>query len=129
MITPAEVRAVTGSALSDAVIQPFITAANTLILAAVARGCGADLTQSVLDQVEIFLASHLLTSTSVGKGGRDIESESLDNKYTVKYLTPKATSTGLMASSYGQIANSLMGGCLGELDKRKCSITLHGSNT
>ena len=113
--TPEDVKAITGSTLSDEAIQPFVDVAGCIMLQI--TDCTESMTQSCIDSIETYLASHLLVSSSVGKASATITKESLKGKYSVEYLSTKIEKGGVLSTSYGQTANMMSGGCLAELDK------------
>lgn len=119
-ITPAAVRGITGSALADGDIQPFIDAAGCIISQVV--GCMTSTALACKDQAEAYLAAHLLTTSPVGDASKQVRREELDGKYSVEYLTPFNMGDGVMSSQYGQTANMLTGGCLAQLDKTPVSF-------
>lgn len=123
--TPDQVRDITGSTLLDAAIQPFITAAGCFMTQI--TECIASMTDECKDQAEAFLAAHLLTTSSVGKGSATVAKESLRGKYSVTYLTASVTGQGILATNFGQAANAMTGGCLAQLDKNPVDILSIGS--
>lgn len=124
--TEAQVKAITGSALADAAITPFLTAA-ACIIASIEDDCASHVTDACVTQAEAFLASHLLTSSNVGSDSKQVMKESLRGKYSVEYLSSKAQGSGVLSSTYGETANMLMGGCLAELDKTPVNMVSIGS--
>ena len=124
--TPADVKAITGSTLLDAAIAPFITAASC-VMEQVVDDCAANISDDCKTQAEAFLASHLLISSEVGSDSRTISKESLRGKYSVEYLRPGATGSGVLSTTYGQTANMMLGGCLAELDKQPVNMFSIGS--
>lgn len=119
--SPSDVKAVTGSALDDSVIQPFITAANCMLEQV--STCIVDLSDSCQDQIGIYLAAHLLTTSNVGKDSALLKREMLLNEYEVEYIVSKG-GTGILSTPFGETANMLSGGCLANLDKQPPSF--HG---
>jgi hypothetical protein len=124
--TPDQVKALTGSALEDASIDPFLAAASCVMLQVV-DDCAANITDECKTQAEAFLASHLLISSNVGNDSRSVAKESLRGKYSVEYLAPGARGTGVLSTTYGQTANMILGGCLAELDKQPTNMFSIGS--
>lgn len=119
--TPNDVRAITGSTLSDTAITPFITAANVMITRAAECSGTTD-----NDEACAFLSAHLMTSSQVGKGSAQIQRESLEGKYSVTYAVSMSQGSGVLSTNFGQTANMLMNGCLAELSKRKPVIFATG---
>lgn len=122
---PSDVRAVTGSGLTDAEIQPFITTASA-ILELISEKT-ATLSTTVVNSAHTYLAAHLLTTSPVGDDGKQVRRESIEAKYSVEYLTPFNLGQGILSTQYGQTANMLLGGCLAELDKTPVSFNTIGS--
>lgn len=97
--------------------------AATCVVDQVAAGCGSDLTDPCLKQVEIYLSAHY--------------SAAMENTLTLKSETDpcgggKATygfefGKGTMGTPYGQMANTLSAGCLAELDKSPVQLLSIGS--
>ena len=127
--TPAtgdDVRAITGSVLLDAAINPFLAAASCVMLQVV-DDCAANIPDDCKTQAEAFLASHLLTQSNVGNDSKQVMKESLKGKYSVEYLSSKAQGSGVLSTTFGETANMLLGGCLAELDKQPINILSIGS--
>lgn len=118
-----DVRGITGSSLGDSVLDPFICAASVMIdnisLCLSAKG--------VVDtnQIEAWLASHLLSISGVGDGVTSKTEVSFEN-YSVKYARAQIRKEGLMSTPYGQTANALSKGCLADLDKDVSQICFFG---
>lgn len=124
--TPEEVRDITGSTLTDSAINPFIMAASCQIEKLVASGCVDDITDECLASAETFLAAHVMVGTGAGeKGGGGIKTEEKFENYSVKFQRTME-GQGVLATSYGVTANSLVSGCLVEFDKRKTNIFFFG---
>jgi hypothetical protein len=115
------VRAITGSALDDTALTPFLVAADCVIEDALACGCGATKSQTCLDSAANFLASHFLATSKVGEKTQLVGSEKFEN-YQVSYKTGTSIKQGILSTNYGQTANTLMGGCLVELDTPAASV-------
>lgn len=119
------VRAITGSTLLDAQIQPFLDVASC-VMEQVSE-CTAKLSTTCKDQVEAYLSAHFLTTSEVGTASKQIRREELDGKYSVEYLTPFNLGNGVLGTQFGQTANMLAGGCLSQLDKTPISFNILGS--
>jgi hypothetical protein len=120
-ITPDEVRAITGSTLTDDEIQPFITAAGCLL--GRVTDCMGFSEGDCYDQTEAYLSAHLLVSSNIGKDSAPLKREMLLNEYEVEYIVSKG-GTGILSTPFGETANMLSGGCLVNLDKIQPSF--HG---
>lgn len=124
--TPAEVRAINGSTLDDASIDPFILVASQLIDAVVANGCAASVVDAVLTSAETFLTCHIMAGTSAGEsGGGGIKTSEKFENYSVEFQR-STNGEGVLGTQYGITANALVNGCLVELDKRPCQIFFGG---
>ena len=123
--TPSDVKAITGSTLTDGEIQPFLDAAACIMLQI--TECTANMTEACVDNIEAYLAAHLLVSSSVGKASAVVAKESLRGKYSVEYLSGKVDKGGVLSTTYGQTANMMSGGCLAELDKTPARFVSLGS--
>ena len=108
------VRLITGTTLDDIALAPFLLSADCVIADAVAAGCTGK-TQACLDLASNFLASHFLTTSKVGEGAATLTSEKFEN-YSKTLKNGANDGTGIMSTSYGQTANTLMSGCLEGLD-------------
>lgn len=118
--TPDQVRGITGSTLEDSIIQPFIDAAGC-VMAQVAD-CTADMTAACTDIAEAYVTAHLLTISPVGKGSGTITKETIRGKYSVEYLVSQVNKGGILSSQWGQTANTMLGGCLAQIDKTPVSF-------
>lgn len=113
--TIADVRAIlpASTQLTDAQIQAAIDAA-TCIVDRIALGCAKHLSEECLKQVEIYLSAHY---ASVTENTLSLSSETdscSDSSVTYGFKFGK----GVMGTPFGQMANTLSGGCLAELDKQ-----------
>lgn len=98
---------------------PFITAANLMTNKLAASPCGSDLTEAELIVVETWLAAHFAAVTYPAIA---IESEKVEGASVKASRGNVASQSGLLSTQFGQMANTLSGGCLQELDKRKPSL-------
>lgn len=123
--TPEEVRAINGSTLDDASIQPFIDTATVIIDSVVA--C-ANTDEETLKQAETWLTCHLMAISSTGTGagrGTAKAQESFD-MYSITWAVGNSTGGGVLSTNYGSTANMLVNGCLFEKNKQKCLIAFGG---
>lgn len=124
--TPEQVKAINGSTLSDPAISSFIVAAECLVDKVVASGCVDDASLDCLTSAETFLTCHIMSGSGAGeKGGGGIKTEEKFENYSVKFQR-SVSGDGVLGTSYGSTANSLLNGCLVELDKRKVNIFGYG---
>jgi hypothetical protein len=120
-VTPGDIRGITGSAVEDSSITPFIKAAGCM-MEQIAT-CIVEFSDDCKDQIQTYLAAHLLVSSNVGKDSAPLKREMLLNEYEVEYIVSKG-GTGLLSTPFGETANMLSGGCLANLDKQPPSF--HG---
>ena len=124
--TPDAVRAINGSSLADAAIQPFIDAALCIALSVQACAVGAGVSDECLTTATAFIACHLLSGVGVGGSASKVKSKESFENWSVEYISGQYSSSGVLSTSYGNIANSMLGGCLQEVDKRKPSLFFFG---
>jgi hypothetical protein len=103
--------------LTDPQIQAAIDAA-TCVVDQAAAGCSSHLTDACLKQVELYLSAHyaaatentlsLVSETDPCSGGKAV--------YGFKF------GEGVKGTPFGQMANTLSGGCLAELDKQSTAL-------
>ena len=117
----AGIKAITGSLVDDAVLAPFVVAADCVIAELAARGCLDGKTQDCIDSASNFLGAHFFTSSKVGKDSAIAVEEEFEN-YRVKLKRGGNNGTGILSSDYGQTANVLLGGCLANLDKPRATV-------
>lgn len=123
--TPAQVKAINGSTLDDAAIQPFIDAAICILTQVEACMIGKSISDDCQTQASTFLAAHILGLTPMGQSTNLKKSEKFEN-YSVDLAVGSYDSTGVLATTYGSTANALSGGCLQEVDKRVSGIFFAG---
>lgn len=123
--TPDQVRAITGSGLTDAQIEPFLTAAACVM--GNVSDCAKDKGVSVdcLTTAESWLSSHLLSVSGVGEKTRVKKTEKFEN-YSVTWAQSQMEGQGVLSTTYGQTANTLTAGCLAEADKAPALICMFG---
>ncbi len=124
--TAADVKAINGSTLADAAVDAFILPASQMIDKVVANGCAADVDDPTLKSAETFLTCHIMATTGVGEsGGGGLKTKEQFENYTVEFERATA-GDGVLGTSYGKIANSILDGCLVDLDKRKAQFLFAG---
>ena len=113
-VTVAEVRVIlpTGTTLTDAQIQAAIDAA-TCVVDQVAAGCAAGLSEACLRQVELYLAAHYAAGTENTLSIQSEKDGCCDGSVTYGFQF----GPGIMGTPFGQLANTLSGGCLVAQDK------------
>lgn len=112
-VTDPEVRAIIPNT-SFADLTPFIDSANVLVNRVAASPCGSGLDDATLKEIEKWLSAHF---ASVSDPALSIVSESVKGSSTTISRGNSATMDGIMGTQYGQMANSLSGGCLYEVSK------------
>jgi hypothetical protein len=127
-VVASEVRATLPSytTLTDPQLSAAIAAATCLV-DQVAGGCGEDLTTDCLKQVELYLSAHYAAAT---ENTLSLSSES-DPCGGGKAVYGFQFGEGVKGTPFGQMANTLSGGCLAEFDKQPVnlfSIGTHGDD-
>lgn len=114
--TTEQVRAIlpASTALTDAQIDAAIAAAACIVDQLADSNCGASLTDACLTQIHIYMSAHvaaatentltLTSETDPSCGSREV--------YGFKF------GEGVKGTPYGQMANTMSGGCLAEFDKQ-----------
>ena len=100
-VTPAEVKQIVETNLSDAIVEVFITTANSLVN----RLSGSCLTDDMRTQIELYLSAHLVTMRD-----RKAQSERLGD---AQITYQGSFGEGLDRTEYGQTARML--DCTGQL--------------
>lgn len=116
-VTPAEVKEIIDTDLSDAVIQIWIDSANTIVNDN--KECIGD-DESKLTQVELYLSAHFISMIDTSSGGKGIEKEKFEGMETT--FSSIDASDKISSTVYGQTANMLSGGCLGKVQDRKAAL-------
>lgn len=127
-ITPAvpdDVRAINGSTLDDAQIQPFIDSAVCILTQVEQCIVGKGITDSCVTSASAWLAAHLMARTSIGQTSGVKKSESFEN-YSVTWAQSQVSNGGVLGTPYGETANAMTGGCLQEVDKRTAGVFYFG---
>ncbi len=123
-----KVRAILPSAttLTDSQIQAAIDAA-TCMVDQLCAGCGEDLSSACLIQVETYLAAHFAAVTENTLSLTSEKDPCCGGSATYGFQF----GLGVMGTPFGQMANTLSGGCLAEFDKQPVnlfSIGAHGGD-
>ena len=101
-------------------LTAFILAASLMVDKVAASTCGSALTATELLNIESWLAAHLVRAEDPQVGRFKFEQSEKTYQIGNRQLF------GIMSDIYGQTANSLSGGCLADLDKRKYSLRALG---
>lgn len=123
--TVSQVRAIlpTETQLTDAQIQAAIDAAKCLV-DQIASGCASGVSESCLTQIHIYLSAHF---AAVTENTLSVSSETDpccggSVKYGFQF------GEGIKGTPFGQMANTLSGGCLAEYDKQPVFLMSVGSH-
>lgn len=110
-----EVKAIlpTTTELTDPQIEAAIAAA-TCVVDQIADTCAARLSDECLKQVEIYLSAHY---SAVTENTLTLSSET-DPCSGAKVTYGFKFGEGVKGTPFGQMANTLSGGCLAEMDKQ-----------
>ena len=115
--TVVDVRAIlpAGTGLTDSQITAVIAAASCVVDQVLA--CAAHITDACLTQIEIYLSAHYGAATELALS-RTSEKDPCGGSATYGF----AMGEGVKGSPFGQLANTLSGGCLAELDKQPTAL-------
>lgn len=115
----AEVRAIlpAWTTLTDPQIQAAIDAA-TCVVDQIAEGCASHLSDACLLQVETYLAAHFaaVTENTLSLSSEKDACTGSSASYGFEF------GEGVKGTPFGQMANTLSGGCLAEQDKQPVNI-------
>lgn len=117
--TIADVRAIlpASTQLTDAQIQASIDAA-ACVVDTIALGCAAGLTDACLTQVHIYLSAHYCAATEFTLSLKSETDPCCGGSATYGWNLGE----GVMGSPFGQLANTISGGCLKEQDKQPARL-------
>lgn len=109
---PAELKVIIPNTnLDDTTLQAFLDAAS-IIVDQIEAGCGSDLSQDTLKQIELYLAAHYAASADPSISVKQEKFENASKTYNTAEM-----GVGVMGTPFGNIANALSNGCLAEIDK------------
>lgn len=111
-VSDSQVRAVKPSS-AIACYDPFIKA-STLVVDALSARC-TDIADSTLEQIEIYLSAHF--SSTADTPIKRQKFENAEKEFAIGQL-----GTGVLSTTYGQMANMLSGGCLADMDKQDARV-------
>ena len=112
-----------GTTLTDPQINAAINAATCLV-DQVAASCGSELNAACLENIEQYLAAHYAAAT---ENTLSLVSES-DPCSGGKAVYGFKFGEGVKGTPFGQMANTLSGGCLAEFDKAPVNLFSIGSH-
>lgn len=117
-VVDAEVRVlIPDTSIAD--LTPFIDVAHLQVDRLEASTCGSTLTDDELTAVELYLSAHYAAVTDPSVA---LTQEKVEGASATASRGNVNSRGGLMSTQYGQMANSLSGGCLQELDRRRPSV-------
>jgi len=108
--------------LTESQVQAAINAA-TCVVDQIALGCASHLNDDCLTQVEIYLSAHYAAATENTLSLSSETDACSDSKKTYGF----SFGEGVKGTPFGQMANTLSGGCLAELDKQPARFFSIGS--
>jgi len=123
--TVADVRAIlpATTGLTDPQIQAAIDAA-ACVVDQIAAGCGSNLSDSCLTQVHIYLSAHFAAVTENTLSLKSEKDSCCGGSATYGF----EFGPGYMGTPFGQMANTLSGGCLAEQDKQPVNLFSIGAH-
>lgn len=124
-ITATDVRTILppSTILTDPQINVAILAANCTV-DQIAAGCGSDLTVACLKEVERYLAAHYAAATENTLTLKSEKDPCGGGSATYGFQFGE----GVKGTPFGQMANTLSGGCLAEFDKTPVNLFSIGSH-
>jgi len=109
------------SSLTDPQILQSIDAA-TCMVDQIATGCAAHLSDACLAQIETYLAAHYAAAVENTLSMASQKDGCCDSSVTYGFKFGE----GIKGTPYGQMANTLSGGCLAEFDKQPINFVSIG---
>lgn len=119
-----EVRAIIPNTTIEC-LTPFIDAANSIVNRLEASVCGAELSDDELLQVEKWLSAHYASVSDDSLKTTSIKFENAAKSFS---RGNSGSMSGTLSTQYGQMANSLSGGCLVNFDLQKASFFTVGGD-
>lgn len=121
--TADQVRAINGSTADDTVIEPFIAAAECVLVQVINNGCWVPSSDECRDTVQAYIAAHLMATSGAGQAGTPVvKVKERFEAWSVETATKAASGEGIMATSYGANANMMTNGCLYKLNKGNATV-------
>jgi hypothetical protein len=115
-VTSAEVKAIRPDVPATFDFTPYIAAATLMVDELAASECGSGLSDAILKEVERWLSAHLSAVASPQKKSERFEG------YAATFQRGDSDQVGILSTHYGQMANTLSGGCLYQLDGGPATI-------
>lgn len=110
-----------GTSLTD--LTPFIEAANQLTNKLAGSFCGSDLTEEELETIEKWLVA---AYASVSDPSLNKTSEKVEGAAVTVSRGNTSSMSGILSTQYGQMANDLSCGCLGQILKAPARVCFFG---
>lgn len=110
------------TALTDPQIQAAIDAA-TCLTDQIADSCGSHLSAECLEQIETYLAAHFAAVTENTLSLKSEKDTCCGGSVTYGFEFGE----GIKGTPFGQMANTLSGGCAAEFDKTPIGMLVIGS--
>lgn len=123
-VTESDVRVILPehTTLTDPQIAAAIAAATSMV-DRIAAGCASDLSTADLTQVELYLSAHFAAATENALTMKSEKNPVCGGSATYGFQFGE----GVKGTPYGQMANTLSGGCLAEYDKQPAGLFSIGS--
>ena len=122
-VTPAEVKLIVPTELSDPVVQIWIDSANTIVTAN-SECIGGD--EDLLTQVELYLSAHLVAMLDPALRG--FVTKEGPPGFETTYSNPMTIKNNIDGTPYGTTANMLSNGCLASTSDRSISLCALGGD-
>ena len=116
-VTPAEVKVIVTTTLTDQIIQVWIDGANAIVTANSACICGDD---DKLTMVELYLSAHFIAMLSTKTRGY-VTKTKLD-VFETNYSKPAMLKNTIDNTTYGTTANMISGGCLANTTGKRATV-------
>ena len=125
-VTAAEVRVIlpVGTTLTDPQIDAAIAAAHVMTNHMAASSCGQGLAEDELEVIELYLAAHFAAATENTLSLSSEKDGCCGGSVTYGFKFGE----GIKGTPFGQMANTLSGGCLAEFDKQPAGLFSIGSH-
>jgi len=104
-------------------VNAALTAA-CCIVDQIATGCASHLSEECLKQIEIYLAAHYAAATENTLSLSSEKDGCCDSSATYGFKFGE----GVKGTPFGQMANTLSGGCLAEFDKQPINFVSIGAH-
>lgn len=116
-VTPADVKVIIPTNLSDDAIRMWVTAANCIV--SDNQDC-INGSEETLSKIELYLSAHFLAMLNPAVGG--VKTKEKAEQLETTYATSENISKIIDSTVYGQTANALSGGCLGDTNDTRTTL-------